>query len=396
MRASMPSPTSSEHYAPAVDLSTSTTSSASPFGLYGSEQPLYLSEDRLIRRACRHSPNCSRSAQTGKPSCRECAAHDLHDALRGCPACQSASIVTALTFGEATGQAQPTLPSIVASASATEAGQAAADEPATAAELDEYELALADLLDKLVGLVAHTAPAGRFTSDQVRQVYDTQLRLAFVSPELVQRHAHEERPVVATLGKLEARCSRCERVGHSRAQCRNACAACGIDWPHCGNDCPMRYDDSSEILMEICSRSHPPVMTTDLDKEEFELRPLVNAATSPFPGAALARTPDAEVIERFSDVMHSKFVPRFPALDDLQAKQWLAIADAGQVARLCRAVGTVQQTTEQYSAAEGAPDALRGDAEARTAVRAAYCQLRDVVLAVRDEVDAILSAAWHI
>ena len=59
-------------------------------------------------------------------------------------------------------------------------------------------------------------------------------------------------------------------------------------------------------------------------------------------------------------------------------------------------MGTVQQTTEQYSAAEGSPDALRGDAEARTAVRTAYCQLRDVVLAVRDEVDAILSAAWHI
>ena len=97
MRASMPSPTSSEHYAPAVDLSTSTTSSASPFGLYESEQPLCLSEDRLIRRACRHSPNCSRSAQTDKPSRRECATHDLHDALRGCPACQSASIVTALT-----------------------------------------------------------------------------------------------------------------------------------------------------------------------------------------------------------------------------------------------------------------------------------------------------------
>ena len=64
----------------------------------------------------------------------------------------------------------------------------------------------------------------------------------------------------------------------------------------------MRYDDSSEILMEICSRSHPSVITTDLDKEEFELRPLVNAATSPVPGAALARAPDAEVNERFNDV----------------------------------------------------------------------------------------------
>ena len=396
MRASMPSPADSEHYAPAVDLSTSTASSTSPFGLYESEQPLRLSADRLIRRACRHSPNCSRSAQTGKPSCRECATHDSHDALRGCPACQSASIVTALTLGEAAGQTQPALPSIVASASTTEAGQAATDELATADELDAYEQTLADSLDKLVELVAHAAPAGRFTSDQVHQVYDIQLRLAFVSPELVQRHTHEQRPVVAALGQLEARCSRCERVGHSRAQCRNACAACGIDWPHCGNDCPMRYDDSSEILMEICSRSHPSVITTDLDKEEFELRPLVNAATSPVPGAALARTPDAEVIERFNDVMHSKFVPRFPALDNLKAEQWLAIADAGQVARLCRAVGTVQQTTEQYSAAEGSPDALRGDPEARAAVRAAYCNLRDAVLAVRDEIDAILSAAWHI
>ena len=124
---------------------------------------------------------------------------------------------------------------------------------------------------------------------------------------------------------------------------------------------------------------------------------------SPIIGAALhsgsladpALIPDREVVSRYSAELHARFAPKFPDIECMTSAQWMALLDAGQVARLCRAVAAVLITMERFEMRElDRRGVFRWDSESRTAIHEKHCQLRDTVVAVADEIKELLATYW--
>lgn len=243
------------------------------------------------------------------------------------------------------------------------------------------------------------APEGLLSPEDKQSIQQVIGRLRF-SPDGVDNEAHEQYPVVAAI-PTTAVCSRCEQPGHTRRECQGACAACGFAWPECDINCPMRYDESDELLMTdeppYTDSEHPPVQTCDLDSEEY--RPLPNTVATSL-SRDLATTTDEEVIRQYAHVLRDRFASRFPSVRDMPPAHWLAIVDMGQLARLCRATGSVVETMEKYSVKQseqgsaGHQNAVRWDTEARQAVTTQQKQLADTVRAVADEIGELLDTIW--
>ena len=245
-----------------------------------------------------------------------------------------------------------------------------------------------------------TAPEGLLSAED-RASIRSAIRCMTFAPRDVDAEVHEQHPVIAAIPTIVV-CGRCEREGHARPQCKNTCAACGFAWPECHENCPMRYDVAAELLMAASEHTCPSVLTTDLDNEEYAELPvaqaMVNAATEAHSSGRVdpMLIPDAEVVARYVDELRERFVRRFPSIDDMTPAQWMTLLDAGQLARLCRAVAGVVLTMEKLTVRGTARDGLvRWDPEARDEIHAQHCSLRDVVSAVISEIRELLTTVWH-
>jgi hypothetical protein len=228
--------------------------------------------------------------------------------------------------------------------------------------------------------------------DQLRAV----IRRLSYSPQAVHAEVHAETPVRDAVPMVVV-CSRCEQNGHKKAECTGACAACGHAWPDCASDCTVRFDQSEELLM-MSESMMPPVSTSDLDSRPYTALPgptgVVGASTGST--ASVFDAPDAEVIARYSDTLHERFVPLFPSIDGLTPSRWMALVTSGQFARLCRAVGTVIQATQRHAVPGQGNGMIRWDPSSQAEIRGAQHWLRDEVMAVSDDIREIVATMWDI
>ena len=142
----------------------------------------------------------------------------------------------------------------------------------------------------------------------------------------------------------------------------------------------------------------PPVSTSDLDSRPYTALPgptgVVGASTGST--ASVFDAPDAEVIARYSDTLHERFVPLFPSIDGLTPSRWMALVTSGQFARLCRAVGTVIQATQRHAVPGQGNGMIRWDPSSQAEIRGAQHWLRDEVMAVSDDIREIVATMWDI
>ena len=106
------------------------------------------------------------------------------------------------------------------------------------------------------------------------------------------------------------------------------------------------------------------------------------------------------MIDQFETVLRSKYLDKFPDIGEMPARTWITILDKGQMARLCRAVGDVEQTFSRF-AVRGAgdtiatPKTVMWNEEAQASIKQSYIGLRDVTFAVKVELEELLKAIWN-
>ena len=159
----------------------------------------------------------------------------------------------------------------------------------------------------------------------------------------------------------------------------------------------MKFDQSTELLACVHEQA-TPVLTTDLDTNRFEM---LTAATTT---SSLSHVPDGDVISDYEHALRTSYLARFPNIDGMPPKTWVTLLDAGQLARLCRAIGEVERTKARFALRPATEPAMeqptqtigtvRWDAEARAQIHQVHCALRDEVFAVRDELRELLAAVW--
>ena len=422
---------SAESYVPATELDTSGSSSdLTPLGMFDHLSPMWVhsagssasathADDRFVRNMCRH--DCARRAaqcvratvgrQVGhavtrtqasalSQLCLQCGEIEAATGarLRGCIRClpTTGAVVTAVLAGSPA--PSPEQHGTVGALSTSGSSASTATTVRTPAQAEAYENDVAQATASMHRLLEN-APDGVLSTEDETSIRDVIQRLSY-SPGAVHAEVHEQRPVMAAIPTIIV-CSRCEQPTHARQQCRGTCAACGFAWPDCHDTCPMRYDQSSELLMAVCDQTFPSVQTTDLDERPYEELPMA----SPMIGAALrsgsladpALIPDHEVVSRYSAELHARFAPKFPNIEGMTSAQWMALLDAGQVARLCRAVAAVLITMERFEMRGLARQGVfRWDSESRAAINEKHCQLRDTVIAVAAEIKELLTTYWDI
>ena len=393
------SPASTIQYSPArmldesneSDQLLSTYEDVSPLQMHDvSGSSLDESRDRFIRQLCIHAPHCDRATSRGRQTqgtCQECSVEDPEGQMRGCIACRPALLLGAMM---ASTQAAENARASTRIMSPANTGMTASPE-----QMVEYEQNLSDAMTRFCSIL-QSAPDGRIHAQDVQEARQLCEKL-LLSPK-------EEYECNASIEALPMRvvCSRCEQEGHSRPECTNPCARCGTAWPECATYCPAKLDQSTELLMAINATTHPTPETTDLDKAPYV--PLEDATPGPMVATALSceslighadpdLIPDGEAVSRLIAVVHERFASRFPEISGLPASQWLHIADAGQMARICRATAHVMRATEKHTV-PGTTGVLDGSATARAEVDTAYRGLRDVVRDVAADVVEVLKAVW--
>ena len=344
------------------------------------------SGDRFILRLCSHAPECHRSVTYGNTMCLPCSTMDPQSFARGCRNCLHPPITGAVVANINTPVFAGEGPSTYTSAD--QASAASTHRPRT----EDFHTAVSAAVQQLATAEHHAATPD--TAAEVHNLAEACRRLSF-SPDRVHQEIHENRVSVAAIPLCKL-CSRCEQPGHTRPNCRNPCSRCGCAWPECDIRCPMKFDQSTELLA-CANYQSPPVQTTDLDQSQFELLPVTVAATYNSQ-SALSNVPDKDVIEKYDPVLKSRYLNRFPKVDGMLAKDWLTILDNGQLARVCRAVGHVELTLARFAVKSidglSSLDTIQWDEDAQAQIRQAYYALRDVVFAVHKEIEELLAVVW--
>ena len=341
------------------------------------------SSDRFVLRRCSHSPDCQRVVAYGLSSCLPCSLMDPQSFARGCRNCLHPPITSAVIANVTTMASTP--PQLEPSPSISQMSVAST----RAASADGFHGAITAAVQQL--MTAEQQATSPEEATEVHNLVDACKRLSF-SPDRVHQEAHGNEIAKAAIPLVQI-CPRCEQQGHSRSQCRNPCARCNFAWPKCDIRCPMKFDQSTELLACADNQS-PPVLTTNLDTEEFQL---LSAAAIRSP---LSGTPDRDVIDQFETVLRSKYLDKFPNIGEMSARTWITILDKGQMARLCRAVGDVEQTFSRF-AVRGAgdtiatPKTVMWNEEAQASIKQSYIGLRDVTFAVKVELEELLKAIWN-
>lgn len=369
--------------------------------------------DRFMRVACRHAvAGCSRSAvrtRNGEQhtTCEPCSREETRACavLRGCIACSSvtsqsaAPVINAVLAGscahETSGVSTEHEATVASMCGSTESQAATA--PAATPMMDpceEFEHHLATVTASLQRMLV-IDPGYMNTADQAHT--QAVIRRLSYSPGDVHSDVHMDAPMVAAIPTMVV-CSRCERGGHKRAGCRGVCAACGHAWPECDPNCPMRYDESTELMLAISDSNSPAIQTTDLDTGVYTPLTLaggvVGASTSTQVNVFTA--PDEVIIAQYADTMRDRFMAKFPKVAGLTPSQWMPLATAGQHARLCRAVGTVVQAMQRHTVPGADAGMIRWDNRSQAEIRGAHRWLRDEVTAVSDNVLEVIATMWDI
>lgn len=258
--------------------------------------------------------------------------------------------------------------------------------------MDTFQERMAELTTQFEQTLS-SAPDGVPTAEleQARASMQTVRRLTF-DPEYIHHEVHVAAVATDAL-PLVMHCPRCEQPGHRREQCRGKCATCQHEHPDCDSRCPMRLDQSTELLA-ICAESFPPVQTTDLDTGTYV--PMAESVVAAAARSGLLTVPDAEVVSRYGNIMHARYAKQFPPIMDMMPTQWLPMLDEGQLARLCRGVGQVELVLDECALGGAAHGTLRWDASSKAKVHAAYGALRETLFAIRDEITELVQAVLHI